>query len=83
MSSIGSTKASTTGRRILTNRGRRERILKRFKSLRTVQRFLSIHDQIANVFTRRPNQDTAIKFRSARNQAFTAWDEVTGVAMAT
>jgi putative transposase len=61
---------------------RRERIMKRFKSSRQVQRFLSSHDQIANVFSRRPNQDTAIKFRSARNQAFTAWDEVTGVAMA-
>ena len=61
---------------------RRERIMKRFKSSRQVQRFLSSHDQIANVFSRRPNQATAIKFRSARNQAFTAWNEVTGVAMA-
>jgi putative transposase len=61
---------------------RRERIMKRFKSPRQVQRFLSSHDQIANVFSRRPNQDTAIKFRSARNHAFTVWDEVTGVAMA-
>ena len=31
---------------------RRERIVKRFKSPRQVQRFLSIHDQIANVFSR-------------------------------
>ena len=61
---------------------RRERIMKRFKSPRQVQRFLSIHDEIANVFTRRPNQDTAIKFHSARNQAFVAWNEVTGAAMA-
>jgi putative transposase len=56
--------------------------MKRFKSPRQVQRFLSIHDQIANVFTRRPNQDTPIKFRSAHDRAFIAWDEVTGVAMA-
>ena len=49
---------------------RRERIMKRFKSPRQVQRFLSIHDQIANVFTRRPNQ------------AFDTWAEITGVAMA-
>jgi putative transposase len=61
---------------------RRERIMKRFKSPRQVQRFLSIHDQIANVFTRRPNQDTAAKFHSAGSQAFTAWAEVAGVAMA-
>jgi hypothetical protein len=47
-----------------------------------VQRFLSIHDQIANVFSRRPNQDTAAKFHSARNQAFTTWAKVTGVTMA-
>jgi GNAT superfamily N-acetyltransferase len=32
---------------------RRERIMKRFKAPRQVQRFLSTHDQIANVFSRR------------------------------
>jgi hypothetical protein len=47
-----------------------------------VQRFLSTHDQIANVFSRRPNQDTAAKFRNARNRAFTTWAQATGVAMA-
>ena len=56
--------------------------MKRFKSPRQVQRFLSIHDQVANVFSRRLNQDTAAKFRIARNQAFATWAEVTGVAMA-
>jgi putative transposase len=61
---------------------RRERIMKRFKSPRHAQRFLSIHEQIANVFSRRPTQDTAAKFRTARNQAFTTWAEVTRVTMA-
>jgi putative transposase len=61
---------------------RRERIMKWFKSPRQVQRFLSIYDQIANVFSRHSNQDTAPKFRIARNQAFTTWAEVTDVAMA-
>jgi putative transposase len=61
---------------------RRERVMKRFKSPRQVQRFLSIHDQIANVFTRRPNQDTAAKFHTARIQALATWVEITGVAMA-
>jgi putative transposase len=56
--------------------------MKRFKSPRQVQQFLATHDQIANVFTRRSNQDTAATFHSARNQAFTTWAEVTGVAMA-
>jgi putative transposase len=39
-------------------------------------------DQIANVSSRRPNQDTAAKLRTARSKAFTAWADVTGVAMA-
>lgn len=56
--------------------------MKRFKSPRQVQRFLSTHDQIANVFSRRPAQDTAAKFRTARSQAFAAWAEVTGATMA-
>jgi putative transposase len=56
--------------------------MKRFKSPRQVQRFLSIHDQIANLFFRHPSQDTAIRFHAARSQAFTTWAEVTGVAMA-
>src|SRR6201986_4631364 len=56
---------------------RRERIMKRFKSPRQAQRFLSIHDQIANVFARRPDHDTATKFRTARSQAFATWAEVT------
>jgi putative transposase len=47
-----------------------------------VQRFLSIHDQIANIFSRRPDQDTAAKFRTARSQAFATWVEIIGVAMA-
>ena len=61
---------------------RRERVIKRFASPRHVQRFPSIHDQIANVFARRPTQDTPAGFHAARIQAFTAWFEVTGVAMA-
>ena len=56
--------------------------MKRSKSPRQVLRFLSTHDQIANIFSRRPNQDAAAKFRSARSQVLTTWAEVTGVAMA-
>jgi hypothetical protein len=61
---------------------RRERIMKRFKSPGHAQRFLSTDDQIANVFSRRPNQDTAAKFHTACNQAFTTWAEATSVVMA-
>ena len=61
---------------------RRERIMKRFKSPRHVQRFLSAHDQVANVFPRRRDHDTAANLRSGRTQAFATWADVTGVAMA-
>ena len=61
---------------------RRERIMKRFKSPRQVQRFLATHDQIANLFSRRPTQDTAAQFHAARHEAFAIWAEITGVAMA-
>jgi putative transposase len=56
--------------------------MKRFKSPRHVQRFLSTHDQIANLFPRRQDHDTAANLRSGRTQAFTTWADVTGVAMA-
>src|SRR6266478_3715015 len=61
---------------------RRERIMKQFKSPRQVQRFLSAHDQVANVFPRRRDHDTAANLRSVRTQAFATWADVTGVAMA-
>ena len=61
---------------------RRERIMKRFKSARQVQRFLSTHDQVANLFPRRRDRHTAANLRSDRTQAFATWADVTGVAMA-
>src|ERR1700737_766008 len=61
---------------------RRERIMKRFKSPRQVQRFLSAHDQVANIFPRRRDHDTPANPWSGRTQAFATWAEVTGVAMA-
>jgi putative transposase len=57
---------------------RRERIMKRFKSAGQAQRFLSGHDQVANLF-RRPANITAAAHRSSRTQAFRVWAEVTGV----
>jgi putative transposase len=58
---------------------RRERIMKRFKSAGQAQRFLSAHDQVANLF-RRPANITAAAHRTSRAQAFRVWAEVTGVA---
>ena len=51
---------------------RRERILKRFKSPRQVQIFLSIHDQVANLFHFPRNKLSAIDHRTARARAFSA-----------
>jgi putative transposase len=56
---------------------RRERIMKRFKSAGQAQRFLSVHDQVANLF-RRPANTNAADHRLARTRAFQAWAEVTG-----
>src|SRR5215207_9712455 len=48
---------------------RRERMMKRFKSAGQAQRFLSIHDQVANLF-HRPANTTASDRRRARAWAF-------------
>ena len=55
--------------------------MKRFKSAGQAQRFLSVHDQVANLF-RRPANTNAADHRQARAQAFQVWAEVTGVASA-
>ena len=61
---------------------RRERQMKGFKSARHVQRFLSIHDPIANLFHLRRDHVTAANYRAARARAFEAWAEVTGIRAA-
>ncbi len=62
---------------------RRERQMKRFKSPRQAQRFLSAHDQIANLFHLRRDHVTASEHRAARARAFEAWADISGVAAAT
>jgi putative transposase len=59
---------------------RRERQMKRFKSPRQAQRFLSAHAQINNLFHLRRDHLPATQYRAARAQAFRTWAEVTGVA---
>ena len=58
---------------------RRERIMKRFKSAGQAQRFLSAHDQVANLF-RRPANANAADHRRVRAQALQVWAEVTDIA---
>ena len=60
---------------------RRERIMKRFKTARHVQRFLSIHDPIANLFHRRRDQQSASERRHARAEALTVWSNATGAVL--
>jgi putative transposase len=62
-----------------TRRG--ERIMKRFKSNGQAQRFLSAHDQVANLF-RCPANTNAHDHRMSRAQAFRVWSEVTSAASA-
>src|SRR4051795_10698484 len=61
---------------------RRERQMKRFKSARHAQRFLSIHDPIANLFHFPRNQLTAADYRTARSQTFEDWAEIAGARLA-
>ena len=61
---------------------RRERQMKRFKSARQAQRFLSAHDQIGNLFHLRRDHVTASEYRAARARAFETWADISGVAAA-
>jgi putative transposase len=58
---------------------RRERIMKCFKSAGQAQRFLSVHDQIANLF-RRPANTNAADHHMSRAHAFRVWAEISGIA---
>src|SRR3954451_23106595 len=61
---------------------RRERQMKRFKSPRQAQRFLSTHDQINNLFHLRRDHLSASEYRAARARAFETWADISGVAAA-
>jgi putative transposase len=60
---------------------RRERVMKRFKSPRQMQRFLSAHDGINNLFYLRRDHLPADQYRANRTQAFQTWAEVTGATV--
>jgi putative transposase len=56
---------------------RRERIMKRFKSARQAQRFLTVHDQVANLFhIPYPESIPAGFRRAARERTFMIWREI-------
>jgi putative transposase len=59
----------------------REKVMRRFKSARRLQRFASVHDQVANLFMHCRYKANAQEKRQARTQAFDAWETVTGNSM--
>ena len=56
--------------------------MKRFKSARQAQRFLSAHDQINNLFLLPRHQMPATDYRAERTRAFEAWHDVCGITQA-
>ena len=61
---------------------RRERQMKRFKSARHAQRFLSTHSRIHNHFQLCRHHLSANQYRVARDTAFRTWRDVAGTASA-
>ena len=59
---------------------RRERIMKRFKSARHLQRFISIHDPIANLFHFPRNSMNATDYRALRSKTMSVWADLAAVA---
>jgi putative transposase len=55
----------------------REKVMRRFKSARHLQRFMSVHDQVANLFMHCRYNMNAKQKRQARKQAFEAWEALT------
>ncbi|OJF98202.1 hypothetical protein AX760_13310 [Pararhizobium antarcticum] len=53
---------------------RRERIMKGFKSARHLQRFVSIHDSVANLFHIPRHDIPSDHHRELRNVAMQVWD---------
>jgi putative transposase len=56
--------------------------VKRFQSARQAQRFLSIHDPIANLFHSPRNTINVKTYRAKRAAALAIWAEIAGVTVA-
>jgi len=61
---------------------RRERIMKRFKSARQVQRFVSIHSPIANLFRIPRREVPSAHHRELRATALAAWRQIAPIRTA-
>lgn len=60
----------------------RERMMKKFKSPGQLQRFLSIHDPIANLFHLPRHEMPSTKFREMRSRAIQTWRDIAQVEAA-
>lgn len=60
---------------------RRERHMRRFKSVRQVQQFLATHTPIHNHFQLRRHRLSASEYRAARDRAFLTWRDATSAAL--
>ena len=60
---------------------RRERHMRRFKSVRHAQQFLSTHTRIHSHFQPHRHRLSAREYRAARNHAFATWRDATGTAL--
>jgi putative transposase len=56
-------------------------VMRRFKSARHLQRFASVHDQVANLFMHCRYHTDAEQKRALRTQAFEAWESLTDTPM--
>ncbi|WP_429925389.1 IS6 family transposase (plasmid) [Agrobacterium vitis] len=61
---------------------RRERIMKRFKSARHLQRFVSIHDPIASLFHIPRHDIPSTHHRELRETAMRTWYQIAGIQAA-
>ena len=61
---------------------RRKRIMKRFKSARHLQRFVSIHDGVANLHTFPRHAMSSSGDRALRSEAMVVWREIAELGVA-
>jgi putative transposase len=55
---------------------RRERAMSRFRRMRSLQKFASIHSSVYNHFNHQGNIDSRARFKSLRDAALLEWREV-------
>jgi putative transposase len=61
----------------------RERAMRRFKSMRQAQRFLSVHAQVSNHFRPGRHLMRACNYRTLMTGRFASWSKITGMSGAT